>query len=117
MRLFWTFAGLIAVAIGLVGIVVPLLPTVPLMILAAFCFGKSSPRLHDWLVDHPVYGPHIRDWRTHGAIRAPAKRIATVSIFVAFGISVMLAVRPSILAIQAVVLIAVLTFIWSRPSA
>lgn len=116
MRIFWTLAGLISVAIGIVGIVLPLLPTVPLMILAAFCFGKSSPRLHAWLVHHPTYGPHIRDWRDHGAIRLPAKRIATVSIVAAFGLSVALGVKPTVLVIQAVVLTMVLVFIWSRPS-
>ncbi|QIE41013.1 DUF454 domain-containing protein [Rhodobacteraceae bacterium SC52] len=116
MRIFWTLAGLISVAVGLVGIVLPLLPTVPLMILAAFCFGKSSPKLHAWLVEHPIYGPHIRDWRDRGAIRLPAKRIATVSIAAAFGLSIALGVKPTVLVIQAIVLLAVLTFIWSRPS-
>ena len=105
-----------SVAVGTLGIFLPLLPTVPLMILAAFCFGKSSPRLHDWLVTHPVYGPHIRDWRDHGAIHAGAKKLATASIAVAFGISLILGLRPAILALQAAVLGAVLVFIWTRPS-
>lgn len=115
MRAFWFSAGLLSVATGTVGIFVPLLPTVPLMILAAFCFGKSSPRLHQWLLDHPVHGPHIKDWHARGAIRTGAKRLATVSIAAAFGLSVLLGVRPVILGIQAVVLIAVLIFIWTRP--
>jgi len=102
---------------GTLGIIVPLLPTVPLMILAAFCFGKSSPRLHRWLTDHPAYGPHIRDWRDRGAIRPGGKRAATLAIAAAFGLSVLLGVRPALLAVQAVVLIAVLVFIWSRPPA
>lgn len=115
MRMLWFTSGLMAVVIGSVGIFVPLLPTVPLMILAAFCFGKSSPRLHRWLVQHPVYGPHIRDWQGHGAIHPGAKRIATVSIGLAFGLSIVLGVRPAILGIQAAVLAAVLIFIWTRP--
>ncbi len=115
MRALWLSAGLLSVATGTVGVFVPLLPTVPLMILAAFCFGKSSPRLHDWLLTHPVYGPHIRDWRTRGAIRPGAKQVATVSIAVAFGLSVLFGVRPGILGLQAVVLLAVLLFIWTRP--
>lgn len=117
MRLLWTLGGLVAVGTGFIGVFVPLLPTVPLMILGAFCFGRSSPRLHGWLVDHPVYGPHIRDWRARGAIRGPAKRVATGSIAVAFAISVLLGVRPVILAVQAGVLLGVLVFIWSRPTA
>lgn len=115
MRAVWIFAGLLSIATGMVGIVLPLLPTVPLMILAAFCFGKSSPRLHQWIVDHPVHGPHIRDWQLRGAIRPGAKRLATVSIAVAFGISILSGVRPLILGIQALVLAAVLVFIWTRP--
>jgi len=115
MRMLWFTTGVLAVAIGSVGIFVPLLPTVPLMILAAFCFGKSSPRLHRWLVRHPVYGPHIRDWQQRGAIHPGAKRVATISIAVAFGLSVLLGVRAAILAAQAAVLLAVLVFIWTRP--
>lgn len=104
-----------SVATGMVGIFLPLLPTVPLMILGAFCFGKSSPRLHRWLIEHPVHGPHIRDWQARGAIRPAAKRLATLSIALAFGVSVLLGVRPVILGIQALVLLAVLIFIWTRP--
>ena len=116
MRALWFITGLFAVAIGLIGIVVPLLPTVPFMILAAFCFSRSSDRWHNWLVHHPVYGPHIRDWRERGAIRTKAKRLATAMILAAFGISILLGVRPAILFIQALVLCVVMIFIWTRPS-
>lgn len=115
VRTVWFSAGLLSVATGTVGIFLPLLPTVPLMILAAFCFGKSSPRLHRWLVDHPIHGPHIRDWQASGAIRPAAKRLATLSIAVAFGLSILLGVRPAVLVIQALVLLGVLVFIWTRP--
>lgn len=116
MRVFWVTAGGLSVGLGTLGIFLPLLPTVPLMILAAFCFGKSSPRLHDWLITHPVYGPHIVDWRERGAIHAGAKKVATASIAVAFGLSILLGVRPAVLMIQALVLCAVLVFIWTRPT-
>ena len=102
-------------AIGLAGVVLPLVPTVPLMILAAFCFSKSSRRLHDWLVTHPTYGVHIRDWRESGAIRRPAKRLATLAILMSFGISLLLNVEGGVLLIQAVVLGLVMLFIWTRP--
>lgn len=116
MRPFWFVFGLLSCALGMIGIVLPLLPTVPFMILAAFCFGKSSPTLHAWLIEHPIYGPHIRDWRQKGAIHPNAKRIATISLAASFGISLVVRVRPEILLIQAAVLLAVLAFIWSRPS-
>ncbi|WP_193143062.1 MULTISPECIES: YbaN family protein [unclassified Meridianimarinicoccus] len=117
MRVLWLMTGFLAVGTGTLGIFLPLLPTVPLMILAAFCFGKSSPRLHNWLVNHPVYGEHIRDWHAKGAIHRNAKKLATVSIAVAFGLSVLMGVRAQILMIQALVLCAVLIFIWTRPTA
>ena len=116
MRALWFITGLFAVVIGLIGIVVPLLPTMAFMVLAAFCFSRSSDRWHNWLLHHPVYGPHIRDWRENGAIRPKAKRLATVMIVAAFGVSVLLDVRPSILLIQALVLCMVMVFIWTRPS-
>ena len=66
----YLYAGLLAVALGTVGIVLPLLPTVPFMILAAFCFARSSPALEARLLNHPKFGPHLVAWREKGAIRA-----------------------------------------------
>lgn len=117
MRYVWATLGLISVAIGLIGIVLPLVPTVPLMILAAFFFARSSERLHNWLITHPTFGPSIVDWQERGAISAKGKRIATLSIAVVFLVSLILGLRPMILIIQAVTLCAVLFFIWSRPNA
>ncbi|UYV37319.1 YbaN family protein [Rhodobacteraceae bacterium D3-12] len=116
MRFVWATLGLICVGLGLIGIVLPLLPTVPFMLLAAFFFARSSERLHNWLITHPTLGPPIVDWQSSGAINPRVKRIATVSIGVVFLISVALGLRPLLLGIQAAVLCCVLIFIWSRPS-
>lgn len=116
MRIIWAILGLLSMAIGVVGIVLPLVPTVPLMILAAFFFAKSSERLHNWLITHPQFGPSIQDWNEHGAIHPKGKRIATLSIVTVFLISVLLGLRPMILIIQGVTLTAVLIFIWTRPN-
>ncbi|NHX28258.1 DUF454 domain-containing protein [Escherichia coli] len=97
------------------GIFVPLLPTVPFMLLAAFCFARSSERLHNWLLMHPRFGHHIVDWQERGAITRRVKWIATVSILATFAISLALGLRPLVLGIQAVTLGCVLLFIWSRP--
>ncbi|MCP1197997.1 YbaN family protein [Notoacmeibacter sp. MSK16QG-6] len=115
MRWLWTLAGLLALILGVAGIAVPLLPTVPFLILAAFCFARSSPRLHDWLVGHPRFGPPIADWRREGAISLRAKRLATLSIGAAFILSVAMGLGIGLLAIQGVTLICVLLFIWTRP--
>lgn len=116
MKLLWVTIGLVSVALGLVGIVLPLLPTVPFLLLAAFCFGRSSDHLHDWLVSHPRFGALILDWQERGAISLRGKRLATVSVAAVFAISLALGVRPTILVIQAAALTGVLIFIWTRPS-
>lgn len=69
-------AGWLSLAIGVIGIAVPLLPTVPFLLLAAYCFEKGSPELHDWIISHPTFGSPIRDWREHGVIGWRAKILA-----------------------------------------
>lgn len=115
MRAVYLIIGVISLALGAVGAFLPLIPTVPLWLLAAFCFAKSSDRLHKWINEHPVTGPPILAWREKGAISLRSKRLATVSILTVFAVSVLLNVRLTILVIQAGVLIAVLIFIWTRP--
>ena len=116
MRLFWILLGLISLGLGIVGIVLPLLPTVPFVLLAAFCFARSSERLHHWLLSHAHFGPTVTDWQERGAVSPRAKRLATVSIALVFGISLVLQVKPALLIIQAVVLSGVLLFLWTRPN-
>lgn len=115
MRVIWATMGILALCFGTVGIVLPLVPTVPFLLLAAFCFAQSSPALHDWLLTHRVFGPPIADWRAGGAIRRSAKWAATGSIGLVFAISLLVGVGWIILLIQAHVLAAVLLFIWTRP--
>src|SRR6056297_2786905 len=99
----------------MLGVVLPLLPTVPFMLLAAFCFARSSERLHNWLLSHPKFGPSITDWQERGAINPRVKRMSTIAIAVVFGLSLILGVTTTVLVIQAVVLSCVLLFIWTRP--
>ena len=115
MRAVWLICGLIALLLGLIGVVLPLLPTVPFLLLAAFCFARSSERLHNWLISHPTFGPSIADWNRNGAIHPRAKRLATVSVVLAFGLSVLMGLKPIILGIQALSLGCVMLFIWTRP--
>ena len=75
-RLLWGTAGLLALAAGIAGIVLPLLPTTPFVLLAAFCFSRSSARLEAWLLAHPRFGPLIQAWRQHHAIPLRAKQLA-----------------------------------------
>lgn len=116
MQYMWRLAGLFFVALAMLGIPLPLLPTVPFLLLAAFCFSRGSDRLHTWLVTHPVLGPPIRDWNDRGAIPAKGKRLATVSVIAVFSLSLMLGLATYLLVIQFVALACVMIFIWSRPS-
>ena len=79
-RPLYLAAGWLSFGVGAVGIALPLLPTVPLWILAAFCFSRSSPRLERWLVEHPRLGPHIRGWRSRGAISTNGKRAGLAAL-------------------------------------
>jgi uncharacterized membrane protein YbaN (DUF454 family) len=77
-RLLWALAGALALATGIVGIFLPLLPTTPFVLLAAFCFTRGSTRCERWLLQHPRFGPLVRDWREHRAVPLRAKQLATV---------------------------------------
>lgn len=116
MRPLWLAAGTLAVGLGLIGVVVPLLPTTPFMILAAACFARSSPRLHDWLWHHRLFGPAIRDWREHRAISPFAKRASVGTMAAAFAMSLFLGVPPWALLLQAMVLMVMGAWILTRAS-
>ena len=117
MRMFWISAGLTALGLGAVGLVLPLLPTVPFLILAAFCFARSSERLHNWLLSHPVMGPPIEAWERSGAISPNGKWLATLSMAGSVAVAALLGLSPVVLAVQTAVLTATGVFIWTRPSA
>ena len=107
--------GCLSLALGALGIFVPLLPTTPFLLLAAFAFANSSDRLHQWLLDHNLFGPLIDNWRQHRAISRRAKIISILSMIAIIVISVLLAVPTYVIAIQALVLSVTATFVLSRP--
>ncbi len=107
---------MLCVALAAIGVVLPLLPTVPFLLLAAFFFARSSSRLHNWLLSHRTFGPMIIDWQQSGAIRPAAKKAATISVAAVFGLSLIFSVPSHVLIIQAVVLSGVMIFIWTRPN-
>lgn len=72
--LLWS-AGIIALALGIIGIFLPGLPTTPFVLLAAACFVRASPRAYAWLLNHKLFGPSLRDWEQHRSIPRRAKII------------------------------------------
>jgi len=87
-RAVWLVGGLLAVAVGAIGIVVPGLPTTVCFIVAAWCFSHSSERLERWVLDLPRIGPMVRDHRAGLGMPRRAKVIAVSMIVVAVGLSV-----------------------------
>lgn len=86
-RHLWLVAGWLSLVLGFIGIFLPLLPTTPFVLLAAFCFSNGSPRWESWLLAHPRFGPMTRNWREHRAVPLRAKQLATLMMAVSSGLS------------------------------
>ena len=116
LRLVAMAAGWISLILGIIGIFLPLLPTTPFVLLSAYCFSKSSPRLHHWLIHQPRLGPMIQNWEQQGSISQNAKVTATVLMVGLFSLSLLfldlsLLLKSSLVCTGA----GVLGFIWTRP--
>lgn len=107
--------GVVATAAAIAGAILPLLPTTPFLLVAAWAFARSSPRAEAWLLAHGRFGPLIADWRAGGRIARSAKRASAVVMIASLGLSAALGVGVVVLAIQAAALAAVAAFLWSRP--
>lgn len=114
MRVVYLLLGLASIGLGILGAVLPIMPTVPFLILAAWCFGKSNPVWEQRLLDHPRFGSHIRAWRERGAIARIGKMGATFAFAASITLGLILlsgwaALMPIIAALI------LLPYIWSRP--
>lgn len=100
--------GWLAVVLATLGVVLPLLPTTPFLLLAAWCFARSSPRFHAWLLYRSWFGPYLRHWQDHRALPPGAKGKAVIMIVLTLAISLWLVdmvwVRVLLLTIMAVLL-------------
>lgn len=114
-RPFWFVLGVTSLGTGAAGIVLPLLPATPFLLLAAYAFARSSPRLHAWLLAHAHFGPLIEDWNRHGAIARRAKITALAFMVATLALSVALAVPAWVLIVQALALTGSGLFIITRP--
>jgi len=113
--LLWRVGAILALAIGVAGVALPVLPTVPFLIVAAWAAGKGWPALERWMLNHEVYGPHIRRWRERGAVPRRAKLLATV-MMLASSIGLQFTTLALWLRIGAPALMAaVAVWLWRRP--
>ena len=81
MKILLTILGLISLGLGILGAFLPVLPTTPLLLLAAFLFLRSNQRLYDWLMNHPKMGPYITNFMKHKAIPLRVKFIAVSTLW------------------------------------
>ena len=103
--------GCLMLTLGFVGVVVPLMPTTIFIILAAWFFARSSPRLEAWLLGHPRFGPGLRAWRETGAVPRHAKIAACMGMTAGYGLF-WLHVRPNLGLAVAVAAGMLATAIW-----
>jgi len=115
IRPVWAGAGLLALALGIIGIFLPVLPTTPLIILAAFCFGRGSPRLRLWITGHRTFGPVIEDWETTGAIPRRVKFWACTVMALTFAASWVAGAPAWVLWAQAIGMGAGAVYVLTRP--
>jgi uncharacterized membrane protein YbaN (DUF454 family) len=114
-RWAWWLLAYAALGLGILGVVVPGLPTVPFVLLSAYAAARGSRRLHGWLLAHRRFGPMIRDWQAHKAVSRGAKRAAIAAMAVAALIMLLTAPRWWMAASGIAIMVVVGTWLWHRP--
>jgi uncharacterized protein len=114
-RGLYLVVAVLALVLGIIGIVVPGLPTTPFVLLAAWAAARSSQRLHDWLRAHRLFGPMIRDWQARGAVSRRAKWAATIAMAVCALIFFLTAPRIYMAATGTAIMAIVAIWLWRRP--
>ena len=109
VKYFWLILGLLLSGIGLIGIVVPGLPTTPIMILAAACFFRSSERLYNWVIENKYYGHHVKNFREGRGMPKKAKFMAIVTMWVFVSISVFFGIPDHMLMIKVITILGAAT--------
>lgn len=117
MKVLWLTLGWVSFGLGIIGAFLPVIPTTPFLILSAFLFSKSSPRLHAWILALPYAGPAILEWRDHRVVRPRAKILCLVMVGVSlFSIWRFATVIEPVKIILTIILLSVLVFVLSRQS-
>lgn len=114
-RVLWLVLAYVALALACVGAVLPVVPTTPFVLLAAFAAARGSRRLHDRLLAHRVFGPLIRDWRAGGAVARRAKVAAVGTMAASVAIMLAIGVPARVVALSGVPMVLVSVWLCARP--
>ena len=115
-RLPYVVLAYVCVGLGAAGVVLPLLPTTPFLLVAAWAASRGSPRLDAWLHGHPRFGPTLRAWRDERAVPTRAKWLACGLMFASWLIMLALASSFWVPLITGVIFVAVGTYVCTRPA-
>ncbi|MCT4701696.1 DUF454 family protein [Enterobacteriaceae bacterium H20N1] len=107
--------GWLAVVLATFGVVLPLLPTTPFLLLAAWCFARSSPRFHHWLLYRSWFGGYLRHWQKHRALPPGAKPKAMIFIAITFAVSLYLVNILWVRLFLLMMMCALLIYMWRMP--
>lgn len=112
---FWRSLVIIFVTLGFIGVLLPGLPTTVFLILAAWAASKGWPQVDDWLLNHPKYGPTLRNWREHGTVPRKAKWLASMMMLIS-GILMLYTNAPDLVKIFTnLTMLIVAIWLWLRP--
>jgi uncharacterized membrane protein YbaN (DUF454 family) len=89
-RLLLLVLGWLSLILGIIGVILPLLPTTPFILLSAWCFSQSSKRFHHWLRQHKYFGPMIEDWQSDKGIPKKSRNRAIIFMWCGMALSIFL---------------------------
>lgn len=114
VRALWLTVAGTSLVLAAAGVVLPVVPTTPFVLVAAYAAAKGSPRLHAWILGHRVFGPVVRDWQAGGAVAPRTKWVALATM--ALSAAIVAVVAPVAVATAAIGTMAIVgTWLWRRP--
>lgn len=113
--LFWRSLVVIFITLGIIGAILPGMPTTVFLILAAWAASKGWPQMDAWLLNHPKYGATLRNWREYGTVPRKAKWIASIMMLIS-GVLMLFTNAPILVKVFTdVTMLIVASWLWSRP--
>ncbi|MEH1710361.1 YbaN family protein [Acinetobacter pittii] len=113
--LFWRSLVVIFITLGIIGAILPGMPTTVFLILAAWAASKGWPQMDDWLLNHPKYGPTLRDWRANGTVPRKAKWIASIMMAISGLIMLFTSAPLWVMVFTDTIMFIVAVWLWLRP--